>query len=120
MDVFDGVICDNTVAIRRLAFHKSSPLSLFDGMPLYILPFDDTTVGVDILDEKKNYGFVANTEKLDPGKSWAFPIVTGHKYRIHWATTGLDFEKMSLEMSEHWEETDKNVYFVQNFTDTRV
>lgn len=50
MDVFDGVICDNTVAIRRLAFHKSSPLSLFDGMPLYILPFDDTTVGVDILD----------------------------------------------------------------------
>jgi hypothetical protein len=33
--------------------------------------------------------------------------------------TGLDFERMRLTMAQRWEETDKSIYFVHNFTDVR-
>lgn len=29
--------------------------------------------------------------KTDPVNAWAIPIVTGHKYKVHWQN-GLDFE----------------------------
>jgi len=25
---------------------------------------------------------------------WTVPFVTGHKYKIHWGTVGLDFDRM--------------------------
>ena len=51
---------------------------------------------------------------------WATPFVTGHKYKIHWGLTGLDFEQMTLTLSERWQETDKSIYLVHNFTDVRA
>jgi hypothetical protein len=51
--------------------------------------------------------------------SWAFPVVTGHKYKIHWQK-GLDFTRMQIDLSPHWKTTDKDVYFVHNFTDVRA
>jgi hypothetical protein len=56
--------------------------------------------------------------KLDP-KGWALPWVTGHKYKISFGGTGIDFEKMTLTLSERWETTDKNIVFAHNFTDVR-
>ena len=56
--------------------------------------------------------------KLKPANGWAMPFVTGHRYRVHWAE-GLDFERMHIEVSERWEETDKDVFFNMNFTETR-
>jgi len=47
-------------------------------------------------------------------------FVTGHKYRIHWGQIGIDFEKMRVELDEHWMENDKTIYFVHNFTDVRA
>ena len=52
-------------------------------------------------------------------KSWPVPFVTGHKYRIHWAE-GIDFEKIKLEISPTWQETDLPVEIMTNFTDVRV
>lgn len=46
------------------------------------------------------------------------PYVTGHKYRVHWYR-GLDFERMEMEVSERWQPSDLNTYFVFNFTETR-
>ena len=46
------------------------------------------------------------------------PYVTNHRYRLHWEA-GLDFEKMYLQMSERWEETDLNTFLVFNFTAAR-
>lgn len=34
--------------------------------------------------------------------------------------TGLDFETMKYTLSEKWEPTDKDIYFVHNFTDVRA
>jgi hypothetical protein len=45
--------------------------------------------------------------------------VTGHKYKVHWGKTGLDFETLKMTMSQRWEDTDKPVYLVHNFTDVR-
>jgi hypothetical protein len=127
MAVYDGVICDNRVAIRRVAFYGFNDAKIFDGMPLHVLKYDDdkvnfmtTTQHESYINNVQNYGKVIYTQKLDPGSSWAMPVVTGHKYRIHWSETPLDFNRMKLELSERWEQNDKDVYFVQNFTDTRV
>jgi hypothetical protein len=54
-----------------------------------------------------------------PGLSWTIAFVTGHKYKIHWGKTGLDFMQMHLTISQRWEDTDKPVYLVHNFTDGR-
>lgn len=50
---------------------------------------------------------------------WTVPFVTGHKYKLHWGTVGLDWDQMSIELSERWADTDKSIYFVHNFTDVR-
>jgi len=59
------------------------------------------------------------TPKKDPVMGWATPFVTGHKYKIHWATTGIDFEAMTATLSERYVPTDKGIYFVHNYSDVR-
>jgi hypothetical protein len=46
--------------------------------------------------------------------------IIGHKYRIHWGQTGVDFDDMNVYIGEEWEPTDKSLYFVHNFTDVRA
>jgi len=46
------------------------------------------------------------------------PFITGHRYRLHWEA-GLDFDKMKIEISEMWADTDKDVNLVFNFTEKR-
>jgi len=45
-------------------------------------------------------------EKLDLKSGWATPLVTGHKYKIHFGMTGLDYEELIIDASERWEEWD--------------
>jgi hypothetical protein len=123
---YGGVFCDNSIQVRRVAFAKSVPADLFRGMAFYVLPYDDDLFlenGGDInrteyLADDSNYGKLGFREKLDPMNGWATPMVTGHKYKIHWGT-GLDFEEMQLLMSENWQETDESIYLVHNWTDIR-
>ena len=70
------------------------------------------------LDDIVNYSEIEFKDKLKPSNGWAVPYITGHKYRLHWLR-GLDFERMQMELSERWETTDLNTYFVTNFTETR-
>jgi len=46
--------------------------------------------------------------------------ILGHKYRIHWGQTGIDFEDMKVYISEEYTPTDESLYFVHNFTDVRA
>ena len=39
MDVYDGILCDSTVSVRRIVFYNAKPKSLM-GKDLYILPYD--------------------------------------------------------------------------------
>ena len=124
-----GTFCDNTVQLRRVAFHAWQPAGLLDNMAMKVLQYDDSIVqswgAIDNYTNLANYtgnvsahGSVFFKPKLDPA-GWAFPLVTGHKYKIHWGITGLDFEQMSLTLSERWQSTDKSLYLVHNFTDVR-
>lgn len=84
-----------------------------------IKPMDNATYNEYILN-RTNYATIMFKPKINPMNAWATPFVTGHKYKIHWGVTGLDFEKMRLTMSKKWEDTDKSIYLVHNFTDVRA
>jgi hypothetical protein len=49
-----------------------------------------------------NWGSVLYRDKDAKGTNehWAFPLITGHKYKVSWATTGLDFEEIHFTLSE--------------------
>lgn len=70
--------------------------------------------------DKTTYGSFEFRLNLDPSNGWSVPFVTGHKYKIHWGETGLDFEQMQVTLSEEWRDTDKSIYLVHNWTDIRA
>jgi hypothetical protein len=94
-------------------------------MDLKVLQIDDyivkdmTNVSLKAYkDDTSQYSIFPFRPKTEPTNAWAIPVVTGHKYNIHWQW-GLDFEKMQVSLSPHWKPTDKDVYIVHNFTDLR-
>lgn len=121
------MVCDNSVQVRRVAFSGAAPGHRFMNMGLYILRYDDDQIkelGADTKEgkekyllDKKNYGMIHFKLKSDPGNGWAVPFVTGHKYKLHWGQTGLDFDRLTVKTSERWEEADKSIHFFHNFTD---
>jgi len=122
-DTKGGITCDNTIQVRRIALggHPSN----LQAMTLKITQFEvaDENAMVDAgtlkayLDDQSNYGIVPYKQKKDPD-GWAMPYVTGHRYRLHWGS-GLDFDKLTVEPSIMWTETDLDVRMVFNFTETR-
>ena len=72
------------------------------------------------MDDREQHSSIPFKKLLKPSDGWAVPFVTGHKYKISFGLVGLDFEQMSMEASWRWEEWDKSIYFVHNFTDVRA
>jgi hypothetical protein len=125
LKVFEGIICDNRVQVRRMVFYNYAP-DIFTLMEMKILPYDDSIVGkMDnvtmqaYIRNNSAYSIVPFRPKQNPRRSWAMPYVTGKKYKIHWQR-GLDFMRMQIDFSPHWKTTDRDVYFVHNFTDVRA
>jgi hypothetical protein len=99
--LFDGVVCDATVQVRKLSFTTYAPEALFN-MPMYVLRYDDTVLAAQASKEayeldRANYGTIFFKAERNPSNSWTFPVVTGHKYKVHWANTGVDFTKMQID-----------------------
>jgi hypothetical protein len=69
--------------------------------------------------DTNQYSIVPFRPKILPANAWAIPIVTGHKYKIHWQN-GLDFDRMQVTLSPHWNPNDKDLYLIHNFTDVRA
>ena len=93
-------------------------------MGFKVLRYDDDIVAeysniTDYLDNKTEYSTLVFKKKLDPSAGWAVPFVTGHKYKIHFGMTGLDYEELTIDASERWEDEDKSIYLVHNWTDVR-
>jgi len=90
-----------------------------------MLRYDDSQIAeygnvTDLHNNKTAHATIIFKIDSDPKNGWATPFVTGHKYKLHWGMTGLDFETMKYTLSEKWEPTDKDIYFVHNFTDVRA
>jgi hypothetical protein len=92
LTLMGGVVCDDTIEVRRIAFHGAQSSSVFRGMELKVAIYDtDITRPMiqagtlqEYLDDEANYGVHFMKEKLKPMNSWAVPFVTGHTYRAHW------------------------------------
>jgi hypothetical protein len=120
---YGGLICGNTVQVRRVAFHGYQPSNVFRGMDLRIAQYDDQfdweyEAQKAYLDDIDNYGVVPFKAKQAPSNGHAIPFVTGHKYHIHW-NRGLDFTRLLVEVSERWQPEDKPIFFNTNYTDFR-
>ena len=50
---------------------------------------------------------------------WPIVVATGKRYRVHWGE-GIDFERMSFDVSPLWAEDDETTHFMTNFTDIRM
>jgi hypothetical protein len=101
------VLCDNTVEIRRVAFSMMTPKDRFQNMGAKILRYDDDFLKKqkslkDYKEKKDNYATIIFKLKQNPMNGWAIPFVTGHKYKIHWGQTGLDYDQMTVDPSERW------------------
>jgi hypothetical protein len=91
-----------------------------------ILKYDDSIVGsMNNVSKKAYIDNIAHYTDLEfrlmlkPMSSWAFPVITGRKYKIHWKD-GLDFTSMRVDLGATWKPTDKDVYIIHNFTDVRA
>ena len=95
-----GIICDNSVQVRRVAFFGYTP-DHFKGMEMKIAKFENSAISAmkstgtyeDYIDSDSNYSEVIFKKATLPDDGWAMPYVTGHKYRVHWRR-GLDFDQM--------------------------
>jgi hypothetical protein len=93
---------------------------------LYVLKYDDSITSA--MNETQLAAYVKSSSNWDvmnwkisgkPGYANTGVLVTGHKYRIKWGKTGLDFDSMSSEITEEWKQNDKSLYFVHRFVDRR-
>ena len=60
-------------------------------MDLKVLQYDDSIIKPmsnitydAYLKDTDSYSILPFRPKIVPGNAWAIPIVTGHKYKIHW------------------------------------
>jgi hypothetical protein len=65
-----------------------------------------------------NYSVIPFKQYTLPNNAWAIPFVTGKTYKIHWRT-GLDFQRLTFELSQRWKVADSQITLVLNTTETR-
>jgi hypothetical protein len=85
------------------------------------LPYDDDVINAmteteleEYIDNRDNYGTLE--WKIE---GWGVPMVTGHKYKIHWGLLGTNFDGMDVMIPQHYGEDDGDIYLVHNFTENR-
>ena len=69
--------------------------------------------------DTNSYSIVPWQMSMNPVSSWGFPIVTGHKNKVHWGV-GLDWTTMEMDISEMWTPNDLDIVLAINFTDVRA
>jgi len=131
MDVYDGIICEGTVTVRKMLWYNFGPGSL-ENRSLYVLPYDDHILAGKTEEEIMEYEANGDPDngyhltevpfrlKAGPPKHWAVPMITGHKYLVRWEF-GLDFERMRFEIVEYlWDHPeDENIELELPFYDQR-
>jgi hypothetical protein len=64
-----------------------------------------------------NYATVPFKNKKSPTAGWAVPFVTGKTYRFHLGATALDFDTLTMDISNQWEASDDSIEFVIPYTE---
>lgn len=129
-DVHDGVICDSSTQLRRLAFWSYTPWSMtmqnikiarWDADIEANITSNDTYLYEFEQDVNHEYfSRLSQREKPDPNMGWPVVLATNHRYRFHWGE-GIDFEQMRMAISPLiYQENDHNIHMMTNFTDVRA
>jgi hypothetical protein len=125
---YDGVVCDPSIKLRRIAFHSYTPASItmqrikiakwetdFEAT----LKANETALWEFEQDaDHTRFGALIQREGPDPTMGWPIVVMTGQRYRIHWGEA-IDFEKMKFDTSPLWQE-DEMIKVMTNFTDVRM
>ena len=105
--VYNGLVCDDSVMIRRVEFYAANPTGNFKMEDLNIFRNEDNANG--------DMGAIKYRIKND---SWAVPFVTGYSYNLSWASRG-DFSSVSFSPSELIQPYDKTITLVFNHSEYR-
>jgi hypothetical protein len=113
-DVFNGVVCDATVKLRRVLLYKpSNPLLLMD---LRVLRVDsDSDIAAAPLE---SYSTVKYRKKKNPMDHWVFVGQAGKAYKVHWAN-GIDFDVITIEKGATFKIDDPAITLIHNHSDFR-
>ena len=100
-EMYSGLICSSSVAVRRLVFTGAD--KNINRKTMYIWQYDDSITGgsrilrnLDTAFDKETYLTYETASELKwvergrPKYHWTIPYVTGHKYYIRWLH-GIDF-----------------------------
>ena len=102
-----GVVCNNTVEVRRIAFHSLNPM-VTD--PIYVLKYDDELANSYTPDDYAKSGLYGQTfwkQALNPSNAWTMPFVTGHKYKFHWGyNKKVNYLGFQMQLNGRWSSTD--------------
>lgn len=98
--------------------------SNFEGTRLWAAKYDDSFTSTLTSANLKayqtnmdNFDQVSYTYYSSPYRSWAVPLVTGHKYRFLWDKGQLNWTKMQIEVSAVWQPTDTALLLNYPYTD---
>ena len=68
------------------------------GMSMKVLVYDDDLLNsinkTQYLLNQTNHTSIQFRPELEPMKGWPVPLVTGHKYKISWGDSGIDWLQM--------------------------
>jgi len=95
--ILNGLRCNSSVQVRRIAFYGNVPWIIFTSQPINILKWDDSitspldSTGLD--DYIKNISAYSRIpfRGVSDLSGWAVPYVTGHKYKISFGSGPLDW-----------------------------
>ena len=114
--VYSGLVCNNSIQIRRLAFYNLVRADNFYGVEMKIrrlsVPFE-SEVGPEA-----EYSEISFRLRDSPSNSWTAPFVTGEIYNLHWRL-GLDWEQITIESTNLYQPQDHPIYLQFNYTDER-
>ena len=87
--MYDGIICDSSVQVRRVSFYNAKPYGEFRSQKAYVTNIDSSGVGSAPLSGDALDTYIASPGSWDdvdfkptsnPDESWTFPLVTGSSY----------------------------------------
>jgi parallel beta-helix repeat protein len=115
VEIWDtGILCENTVSLRRLAFHGIIPTSInsqdlkIQNIPTFN-PIDPL-----LISNAERYSIIKWKELKNPSNSWTSAFVTGYNYFLTFGL-GLNFNNLQIERSL-FDETDRSINLAFNYS----
>lgn len=108
--VFNGLVCDQSVIIRRTVIYAAVP---YDNLGMQAINISRIDNGV-----AQNASSISFRAKERPNNNWAIPFVTGQTYSLYWANRA-DFDKITIDPSSVYRYDDAPITLIFNHSEYR-